>query len=47
MIGGQSGVVVTRSHGNDQDVGSNPATARNDIGVWTGSQWKTSDVKLN
>ena len=29
-LGGQSGVAVTRSHGKDQDVGSNPATARNE-----------------
>ena len=29
FIWGQSGVAVTRSHGNDQDVGSNPATDRN------------------
>ena len=29
FFGGQSGVAVTRSHGNDQDVGSNPATDRN------------------
>ena len=29
-FGGQSGVAVTRSHGNDQDVGSNPAAARNE-----------------
>ena len=29
-LGGQSGVAVTRSHGNDQDVGSNPAAARNE-----------------
>ena len=28
--GGQSGAVVTRLHGNNQDVGSNPATARNE-----------------
>ena len=31
ILGGQSGVAVTRSHGKDQDVGSNPATARNQI----------------
>ena len=30
QMGGQSGVEVTRSHGKDQDVGSNPATARNE-----------------
>ena len=29
-MGGQSGVAVTRSHGNGQDVVSNPATARNE-----------------
>ena len=29
-LGGQSGVAVTRPHGNHQDVGSNPATARNE-----------------
>ena len=29
-MGGQIGVVVTRPHGKDQDVGSNPATARNE-----------------
>ena len=58
-MGGQIGVAVTRSYGNDQDVGSNPATARNEnqtLGtpcteggprVWTGSQWKTGDVKPN
>ena len=28
--GGQSGADVTRLHGNHQDVGSNPATARNE-----------------
>ena len=28
--GGESGVAVTRSHGKDQDVGSNPATDRNE-----------------
>ena len=28
--GCQIGVAVTRSHGKDQDVGSNPATARNE-----------------
>ena len=27
---GKSGVAVTLLHGNDQDVGSNPATARNE-----------------
>ena len=55
---GQSGAAVTHSHGNDQDVGSNPAAARNEN--WTlgtphrrcpnspaGSQWKTDDVKGN
>ena len=50
-------MAVTRPHGNVQDVGSNPAVARN--GKWTlgdppteggpmvqaGSQWKTGDVK--
>ena len=30
IYGGQSGVTVTRSHGNDQDVGSNPTTDRNE-----------------
>ena len=30
MMGGQSGAAVTRPHGNHQDVGSNPATARNE-----------------
>ena len=29
-MGGQSGVAVTHLHGNHQDVGSNPATARNE-----------------
>ena len=29
-MGGQSGVAVTRSHGNYQDMGSNPGTARNE-----------------
>ena len=29
-MGGQSGAAVTRLHGNHQDVGSNPATARNE-----------------
>ena len=29
-LGGQSGVAVTRPHGNHQDVGSNPAAARNE-----------------
>ena len=29
-VGGQSGAAVTRPHGNHQDVGSNPATARNE-----------------
>ena len=29
-LGGQSGAAVTRPHGNHQDVGSNPATARNE-----------------
>ena len=60
-MGGQSGAAVTRSHGNDQDVGWNPAAAcknkKSDIGetpptegglmVWTGSKWKTGDVKPN
>ena len=56
--GGQSGAAVSRPHGNHQDVGSNPATARNENQtwgtpteggprVWTGSQWKTGDVKPN
>ena len=27
-LGGQSGVAVSRSHGNDKDVGLNPATDR-------------------
>ena len=27
--GGQSGIAVTRPHGNHQDMGSNPAAARN------------------
>ena len=30
VVGGQSGVAVTRLHGNHQDVGSNPATGRNE-----------------
>ena len=47
-MGGQSGVAVTRSHGNGQDVVSNPATARNEKQTLeTGSQWKTGDVKPN
>ena len=29
-MGGQSGAAVTRPHGNHQDVGSNPAAARNE-----------------
>ena len=29
-LGGQSGAAVTSLHGNHQDVGSNPATARNE-----------------
>ena len=29
-LGGQIGVAVTHPHGNDQDVGSNPATTRNE-----------------
>ena len=34
-LGGQSGTVVTRPHGSHQDVGSNPAAARNRInGLW-------------
>ena len=28
--GGQSGVAVTHLHGNHQDMGSNPAAARNE-----------------
>ena len=49
---------VTHPLRNDKDVGSNPAAAKRktDIGdpptegspmVWTGSQWKTGDVKPN
>ena len=30
MLGGQSGAAVTRLHGNQLDVGSNPAAARNE-----------------
>ena len=57
--GGQSGVAVTCSHGNDQDVVLNPATDRNEkahngqtpaqrcLNSVTGSQWKTGDVKAN
>ena len=30
IIGGQSGAVVRRPHGSHQDVGSNPAAARNE-----------------
>ena len=30
FLGGQSGEAVTRPHGNHQDLGSNPATARNE-----------------
>ena len=62
-ISGQSSTAVSRPQGNVQDVGSNPACARNEnqtLGdppppppppteggpmVWTGSQWKTGDVK--
>ena len=29
-MGGQSGAVVARPHGNTQDVGSNPAVTRNE-----------------
>ena len=29
-LGGQSGSAVTHPHGNHQDVGSNPAAARNE-----------------
>ena len=29
-LGGQSGTAATRPHGNHQDVGSNPSTARNE-----------------
>ena len=29
-LGGQSGTAVTRPHGNQLDVGSNPAAARNE-----------------
>ena len=57
-VGGQSGAAVIRPHGYDQDMGSNPAAAKrkSDIGdppsegspmVWTGSKWKTGDVKPN
>ena len=58
-FGGQSSTAVPRRHGNVQEVGSNPAGARNEnqtLGdppteggpmVWTGSQWKTGDVKPN
>ena len=50
-----SGVVLRGSKRlppNDKDVGSNPAATRNKQNrhwetVWTGSQWKTSDVKPN
>ena len=50
---------LRRPRRNDKDVGSNPAATRNeksDIGdpptegspmVWTGSKWKTDDVKPN
>ena len=55
--GGQSSVVVKRPHCYHGDVGSNPTTTRNEnqtLGdpptegsprVWTGSKWKTGDVK--
>ena len=29
-LGGQSGTAVRRPHGNDQDMGSNPAATRNE-----------------
>ena len=56
-LGGQSSVVIKRPHCYHGDVGSNPTTTRNEnqtLGdpptegsqrVWTGSKWKTGDVK--
>ena len=56
VLGGQHSAAVKRPLRNDKDVGSNPAAAerKTDIGdpptegssmVWTGSKWKTGDVK--
>ena len=59
IAGVQSGAAVTHPHGNHRDVGSNPATARNEKRTLdrplhkrcpnslAGSQWKTGDVKSN
>ena len=59
VTGGQNRLVVKLPHCNHKDVGSNPTATRNGkrtLGdlpreggpmVWTGSQWKTSHVKLN
>ena len=55
-MGGQSTAAVPRPHCNDKDVGSNPASTRNEKQTLgdplhrrcpngpTGSKWKTSDV---
>ena len=56
--GGWDGAGVMHPLRNDRDVGSNPAAGKqkSDIGdpptegspmVWTGSEWKTGDVKPN